>query len=99
MRAELAARASRSTRGRDTRTLNRKTRLGRRVCIVRLPESSEIWRSRASLKPRIFASPFGVHRQSAPKVSRFRAGAAHPGGHMLAFVPVAFDAYRTVRPA
>src|SRR5690349_7473694 len=30
---------------------------------------------------------------------RFRAGAAHPGGPMLAFVPVVFDAYRTVRPA
>src|SRR3954464_14010150 len=32
-----------------------------------------------------------------PRARRFRAGAAHPGGPMLAFVPVTLDLYRTVR--
>src|SRR5215204_6918747 len=32
-----------------------------------------------------------------PKARRFRAGAAASGGPMLAFVPVTFDLYRTVR--
>src|SRR6476661_2878809 len=61
-------------------------------------EVSSVWRLRASPKPRIFASPFGVHRQSAPKISRFRAGcAATPEALLLPFIPVTLDLYRTVR--
>src|SRR5690349_12513545 len=33
-----------------------------------------------------------------PKARRFQAGALHPGGPMLAFVPVAFDVYRPLKP-
>src|SRR3954449_12623105 len=33
-----------------------------------------------------------------PRARRFRAGALHPGGPMLAFVPVAFDVYRPLKP-
>src|SRR3954466_15829960 len=32
-----------------------------------------------------------------PRASAFPAGALHPGGPMLAFVPVTLDLYRTVR--
>src|SRR5215212_4684276 len=32
-----------------------------------------------------------------PRARHFRAGALHPRGPMLAFVPVTFDLYRTVR--
>ena len=65
------------SRGRDTRTQKRKTRLGRRVCISgRSREISSFGDRRASPTSPIFASPFGVHRRSAPKVSRFRAGCA-----------------------
>src|SRR6188472_3283070 len=33
-----------------------------------------------------------------PRARRFRAGALHPGGPMLAFVPVTFDLYRPLKP-
>src|SRR3954466_1355244 len=58
-----------------------------------------ICRSRASPNSPIFASPFGVHRQSAPKISRFRAGcAATPEATLLQFVPLTFDHYRPLKP-
>src|SRR3954451_20808962 len=89
---------SRFTRGRDTETLKRKTRLGRRVCISG-GGSRKLGRfaTPSFLYLADFRKPFGVHWQSVPKISRFRAGAAHPGGPMLAFVPVTLDLYRTVR--
>src|SRR5215216_1341650 len=57
-----------------------------------------VWQSRASPTSPKFASPFGVHQQSAPKISRFWAGcAATPEALLLAYIPVRFDLYRTVR--
>ena len=98
-RAESAARTAPFTRGRDTRNLKSKTRLEGRVCHTGWGrEIISVWRSRAFPTSPILASPFGVHRQSAPKISRFRAGCAAARRHpLLSFVPVTLDLYRTVR--
>src|SRR3954468_17394373 len=77
MRAESAVRTAPFARGRDTRTTEtqnppRKAGLHTRPG----PGTSRIWLYRDFPTSPNFASPFGVYRQSAPKVSRFRAGCA-----------------------
>jgi hypothetical protein len=43
------------------------------------------------------ASPFGVHLQSAPKISRFRAGCAStPEAPLFQIVAIPFDAYQAL---
>ena len=55
---------------------------------------SLIWRSRDFPNPPILASPFGVHRQSVPKASRFRAGcAAARRPPVFQIIAIPFDAY------
>src|SRR5215217_8009743 len=46
----------------------------------------------------IFASPDSCRGRSVPNASRFRVGcAATPEALLLAYIPVCFDLYRTVR--
>jgi hypothetical protein len=53
-----------------------------------------VWQSRAFPNPPILASPFGVHRQGVPKVSRFRVGcAAIQGEAVFQIIAIPFDAY------
>src|SRR3954463_13378146 len=89
MRAQSGACAFLLTRGRDTRTHNAKTRLEKAGLHAGLGRKQEVWRLRASPTAPIFASPFGVHRRSVPKVSRFRAGcAATPEAPLLSISAV-----------
>src|SRR4029078_4326828 len=88
------------SRGRETRTPQSKTRLGRRVCIFgafhsgRSNSQSDPPRMRRLLQD-LFLATGGV----CPRQGRFRAGAAAPvGGPMLAFVPTVFDLSRRLRP-
>ena len=78
------------TRGRDTRTHKAKpASKGGSAIPAGGREISRCGNRELPLTSPILASPFGVHRQSAPKVSRFRAGcAATPEAPLLSISAV-----------
>jgi hypothetical protein len=97
LRAESAARTAPFARGRDTEPLKRKNPPGKAGLhdrpgpgisshdIERFPESAD------------FSKPFGVHRRSAPKISRFRAGcAATPEEALFSIIAIPFDAFQAL---
>src|SRR3954465_14096901 len=57
-----------------------------------------MWRLRDFPNPPILASPLACTGEVRPKSAASGRVLLHPGGHMLAFVPVAFDVYRPLKP-
>src|SRR3954465_14273553 len=57
-----------------------------------------MWRLRDFPNPPILASPLACTGKVRPKLAASGRVALHPGGPMLAFVPVAFDVYRPLKP-
>src|SRR4051812_15554067 len=98
--ARNPARTALFPRGPPPRTLKRKTRLGRRVCIP--AEAGRKDRSMAGLIfPYLadFRKPRFLPRVRCAMGKPFPGGLrCNPGGPMLAFVPVAFDVYRPLKP-
>ena len=87
------------SRGRDTRTHEKQNPPGRRVCIPgRGRESSCSGRPELPLPRRISQAPLACTGKVCPKSAASGRVLLHPGGPMLAFVPVAFDVYRPLKP-
>src|SRR3954471_11036995 len=57
-----------------------------------------MWRLRDFPNPPILASPLACTGKVRPKSAASGRVLLHPGGPMLAFVPVAFDLYRPLKP-